>query len=344
MGVDLFQQLFAIIDMALETYIYDTGYHMVQFVNPIFNNMMILWIVIWGYLCMTGQTNEPLKEGLFRIMRIGFILTLGLTLGIYMDVVVNFFSKGPEEIAGVITGSPSGSIAISLDQLLTKVFWIVGYCWDQAGVFDGNFGLYFLGFGFMLAGMVFLLPLAFFLMSAKIMTAVLLGLGPLFIVLLLFKGTQRFFESWLHQVCNYGMILIIAAGIGNIAIFLATKFMAKFGMPSGSVSGKEAYSAAAQMSSLSTLSMLGIVFVLCCLALLQVPSLASQLGGGIALGTQNIISSSMNAMRPSSIRRAGHNIQRDLRSVRTTTGRAVSKGAAAYRKHFGSKVNSIAGI
>jgi type IV secretion system protein VirB6 len=339
MGVNLFQGIFELVDIVLATFIFDAAGKIITFIAPIFNSLMIIWIAIWGYLAMMGQTNEPLKDGVFRILRIGFILTLGLTLGTYLGVTVNFLSKGPEQIAAVITEAPSGSIALSLDQLYCKVFGIVAYCWDTASIWDGNFGMYLLGFGFLIVGTLLLLAIAVFLMSAKVMTAVLLGIGPLFIILILFKGTQRFFEGWLNQLCNYGMILILTAALGMLTLQLAEGFMAKFGMPSGAISEKEAYLAATAMSTLANLTMLSIIFVLCFVLVQQIPSMASALGGGIALGTSAIIGKAMATMSPSSIMRAGHAVRRSARSARSG-GRTIGRGMQSFRKTFGSG-NSI---
>ncbi|SQB36432.1 TrbL/VirB6 plasmid conjugal transfer protein [Citrobacter koseri] len=49
---------------------------------------------------MFAKVDEPVRDGVFRIIRIGGIVALGLTVGTYMDVVVNVLQKGPEHISG----------------------------------------------------------------------------------------------------------------------------------------------------------------------------------------------------------------------------------------------------
>lgn len=337
MGSNLFQKVFELIDTTLGTYIFDTAGNIISFVTPIFNSLMIIWIAIWGYMMIMGQTNEPLKEGLFRILRLTFIMALGLTLGTYVGLVVHFFAHGPEQIAAAVTGSPPGSMATTLDNLYTKVFQITDSCFEKANLWDMNIGMFVIGFAFLIIGTALLLSVAFFIISAKIMTAVLLGVGPIFIVLLLFKGTQRFFESWLSMVCNYGMILILTSGLGLIALDLANSFLSKLGFPDGATAA-EANVYADSIAHLSNISMLIIVFGLTVLLMLQVPSIAAALGGGIALATQGIVSSTMNVMRPASIRHNAQQVQRELRSVRNAAG----KGTQAFKKTFG-RGNSITG-
>lgn len=336
MGPDLFQGIFDLIDTTLGTYIIDTATNILNFVKPIFKNLIIIWIAIWGYLAMMGHTNEPLKEGVYRILRLSFILALGLTLGTYLGVTVNFLSKGPEQIAAAVTGSPPDSIGVTLDNLYIKVFEITDACFEKGGILDGNFGMYIMGFGFMILGTALLLAVAFFIISAKIMTAILLGIGPIFIALLLFKGTQRFFESWLSMVCNFGMILVLTVGLGTVALDLADAFIAKMGYPAG-VWGDAATVYARGIANLDSILKLLIIFGITVLLMLQVPSIAAALGGGIALATQSIVSSTMGAMKPSSIRHMSNDVRRGLNSAQG--GKAK---LAAFKKTFG-RSNSITG-
>jgi type IV secretion system protein VirB6 len=132
------------------------------------------------------------------------------------------------------------------------------------------------------------------------------------------------------------MILILTSGLGLIALDLANSFLSKLGFPDGATTA-EANAYADSLAHLSNISMLIIVFGLTVLLMLQVPSIASALGGGIALATQSIVSSTMGAMTPSSIRRMSHDVRRGVHSAK--------KGKAklgAFTKTFG-RSNSITG-
>ena len=292
---------------------------------------MIVWIAIWGYLMIFGKSNEPLQEGVFRILRVGFIVTLGLTVATYNNVVVDFLSNGPGELATVVTGSSNGGAPTALDNLITQVFSVAKEAWNKAGIMDGNFGMYLIGAAVMVAGAVVTGVIAFLILLSKVVTTVLLAIGPLFIVMLLFHTTQRFFESWLGLVLNYGFTLVLAAGIGQLMTKLCSFYI-------GHSSG--------DMAQLWDATLLCCVLGMSTLVVKQVPSLAAALGGGVALATHGALSSTVNAMRPSTIRRQARGINRDARYA----GRAMSspyRGArtavAAYRKRFGAG-NSLTGI
>lgn len=333
-STNLFEAIFDKVDQALDTYITSTAGDIISFITPIFTSLLIIWIAIWGYMMMFGKANEPLQDGVFRILRIGFIITLGLTVGTYTGLVVDFLAKGPETIASVITGSPTGTSAATLDSLFSKIFEVSEAAWNKGGIMNGNFGMYLISIIVLVVGAALSLVVAFLILLSKIMTTVLLAMGPLFIIMLLFNATQRFFESWLGMVMNFGFILILAAAIGQLMTTLADSYIS-------SMMGADA----SALANLGDAAMLCIVFALCILVVKQVPSLASALGGGVALATQGAIGSAVNAMRPSTIRRQYMGMKRDARfagHAAASPYRGAKAGYAAYQKRFGSG-NSITG-
>lgn len=336
-STNLFEAIFDKVDTALASYVTSTAGDVISFITPIFTSLMILWIAIWGYLMLFGKVSEPLQEGVFRILRIGFILTLGLTVGTYVGVVVDLLAKGPETIASVVTGSATGTSAAALDDLFSKIFDVSEAAWDKGGIMNGNFGMYLISIIVLVVGAALSLIVAFLLLLSKIMTTLLLAIGPLFIIGLLFNTTQRFFESWLGMVMNFGFILILAAALGKLMVDLADSYITNMSGGDGRT-----------LANLGDAAMLCIVFALCILVVKQVPSVASALGGGVALATQGAIGSAVNSMRPSTIRRQARGVQRDARyagQALTAPGRRAAGAAKgvhrAYQKRFNA--NSIAG-
>ncbi|MCO5344833.1 type IV secretion system protein [Aeromonas veronii] len=335
-ATNLFERIFANVDDALNTYVVDTVGNVVGFASPLFTSMMIVFVAMWGYLMMFGRVQEPLQDGVFRIIRIGGIMALGLTVGTYMGVVVTFLQQGPEHISAVVSGA-GGTSADTLDALFSQVFAVSKAAWDKGGVLDGNFGLYLIALIVLVIGSGLTLFVAFLILLAKLMTTVLLGIGPLFIICLLFKVTQRFFESWIAMVSNFGLLLVLASAVGTLMTSLAQTYINKLAPNQA---------AAANAANLGDAAMLCLVFALCILVVRQVPSVAAALGGGIALATQGAFGSAMNALRPSSMQRASRQVQREYRATKqavTAPVRAGQRVASAYQKRFGSG-NSVASM
>ncbi|MDT0502342.1 MULTISPECIES: type IV secretion system protein [unclassified Halomonas] len=324
--MNLFEGMFSVVDQALDQYIVNTATDLIAYITPMFTSMLIVWVAIWGYLMMFGKVSEPLQEGVFRILRIGFIMTLGLTVGTYMGVVVDVLAHGPVKVAAVITGSNGGAATI-LDSLFSRVLAVADQAWDKAGVMSGDFGMYLVAILIMVFGGGVAIVVAFLLLASKVATTVLLAIGPFFITGLLFNSTQRFFESWLGMVVNFGMLLVLGSAIGRMVIDVSEAFM------------NIVESSAGTMASMTTSAYLIAFFALGILVLKQVPAIASALGGGVALATQGALGSAMSAMRPSTIRRQYRGIQRDTRIVGNAAAapyRGAKSAYRAYQKRFGA--------
>src|SRR5205823_826817 len=109
---------------------------------------------------------------------------------------------------GTNTARVAEALEPAIVTLATVYLMVWGYLWS-------NRGLSVAGFAYPIAGVIvwalmgLLCVYTMFLIAlSSIALAVLLALGPLFVSLLLFEGTRRFFEAWLAQLANYALITI----------------------------------------------------------------------------------------------------------------------------------------
>lgn len=330
MATNLFQSIYDKVDHELTGYIFNMSSNVIDFILPIFSNLVLIWVVIWGYMTMFGQSGEPLKTGVFRIIKIGLILTIGLTASTYNNVVANFLSNAPDQLAAIITGSTNYSGGAALDSLFSKVFDIAQDAWDQGGIMNGNFGMYLIAGAILLFGVLLTLITAGLILLSKIALAVLLAIGSVFIIMLLFDSTKRFFESWLGMCINLALILVLATGVASIIVQLGDGFVTNNTEP-----------------TLGNAAAISVVFGLSIIVMRQVEVIASALGGGVALATNGAIRSGMEKMRPTSIK---HGINRMRNDVKTSWNAArapdrkatawAKSGHAAYQRKFG-RGNSI---
>lgn len=112
---------------------------------------------------------------------------------------------------------------------------------------------------------------------ALIALAMLLAIGPLFILFAIFPQTQRWAEAWLGQTVNYGLIFVLVA--------CATALLFKI---------LEGYFNTLVSFDILAVEVVWLVIKAICLAigatgvLLQVNSIASGLAGGAALQATNL--------------------------------------------------------
>jgi type IV secretion system protein VirB6 len=117
----------------------------------------------------------------------------------------------------------------------------------------------------------------FLIALSGIALAVLLALGPMFITLLLFDATRRFFEAWLAQLANYALITILTVLVAALLLQVVESY---------------AVQTAARGTAIATVDALNMVLVavLVFLLLRQVMPIASGLAGGIALSSFGMLS------------------------------------------------------
>jgi len=117
----------------------------------------------------------------------------------------------------------------------------------------------------------------FLIALSSIALAVLLALGPLFMALLLFEATRRYFEAWLAQLANYALITILTVLVAALLLQIVESY---------------ADQTAARGTAIVTVDALNMVLiaVLVFLLMRQVMPIAAALAGGIALNSFGTVS------------------------------------------------------
>jgi type IV secretion system protein VirB6 len=258
----------------LATYIGENTARLSAVLEPAVVTLATVYVMAWGYLHLTGKIDEPLVTGLKRIMMLAIILGGGLRLWLYNTLIVDTFYSAPAQLAAAVIGG--GDPVGTIDTIWTQGGTVAGNLWAKAAGF--------LDVGYCIAGAVvwclvgILCVYAMFLIAlSSIALAVLLALGPLFIVSLFFDSTRRFFSAWIAQLANYGLITILTVMIAALLLQVVQSYAAQ---------------TAARGAAILTVDALNMVLIamLVFLILRQVMPIASGLAGGLALNTFGLMS------------------------------------------------------
>lgn len=305
---------------------------LVTFMAPIVTSLLIIYMALWGIAHLRGTINEPVKDGLGRILRVIIVVSFALNIGLYLGVIVNFFFYGPDQLASVVAGASPGLAGIDavLEKGLNEGFDI----WNEGGILNGNVGLYFVAIAVWMGTVGLTAYCAFLLLISKAALTVLLALGPIFIVLLLFEATKRFFEMWFAQIANFAIMVILATSLIKIMLGIFEDLM----------------DVAVADPSVALVPALYIVAasIIAILVLRQVPMIATALGGGLALSTQGFVSQALRSTPITSWLMTAANPTTTARGI-TTAGNAAKRASTTtaasagnlYRRRFGA--NSITG-
>jgi type IV secretion system protein VirB6 len=258
----------------LAAYIGDNTARLASALEPAVLTLATIYVMAWGYLHLMGKITEPFEAGLKRIALIALILGVGLRLWLYNTVIVDTFYNAPAQLAAAVVGAsdPVGTI----DSIWDSGGTVAGSLWDK-GASLGR--LSFSGVGFYLAAAVvwcligvLCVYVMFLIALSSIALAVLLALGPLFIALLFFDATRRFFSAWLAQLANYALITVLTIMVAALLLRIVQSYAAQ---------------TAARGSAILTVDALNMMLIafLVFLVLRQVMPIASGLAGGASLNS-----------------------------------------------------------
>lgn len=276
-GFQFYEHTFNNLNAALSSYVGSTASSIIGAISGVAYSMLMIYMMLWGWAMLRGMISEPITDGLARIIRLSVITGIALSLGRYNTYVSNFLWDSPDALASIIASGYSNSTSNVqyLDALLTKIYDLGQVFWSKgqaAGAIVPDFGLLMIALLVWTAGVAATAYGAFLLALSKMALAILLGIGPIFVLLLIFEGTKRFFESWLGQALNYVFLVALTASAIKLIMTIIDKYLLQL----------------APLGADPNITQALPVIVLCVIAalvMMQLPSIASALGGGAAIST-----------------------------------------------------------
>jgi type IV secretion system protein VirB6 len=277
----------------LATYIGDHTARLASILQPTIVTLATVYVMVWGYLQLTGKVEEPFITGVKRIITLVVILGGALDLWLYHDLIIDTFFNAPGAVAAAMIGTYD-SVTI-VDQVLFTGGDAANLLIQKGGVFQGDFSYYIAGVVVYIVVGITAVYAMFLLTLSKIALSVLLALGPLFIALLFFDTTKRFFESWIAQMANYAFITILIVMVSALMMGVVTAAAQQAAAQGGGIGIADA----ARVCIAA-----GLTF----LVMRQVMPMAAGLASGLALSSFGAMSALMawglgatsrNVLRPS---------------------------------------------
>jgi type IV secretion system protein VirB6 len=313
-----YTDLFNNINTALTNYVGNVSASVMGAFTPVATTMLGIYVAFWGWSMMRGVISEPVIDGVGRMVRLTTIAAIALNVGYYNTFISDFLWKSPDALARVVTGASGDSSVLFLDQLMKGIFELGEAYWQKANSTSGWTGIPDLGL-VLVALLIWLCGLwatgiaAFLFVLSKMALAVLLAVGPIFILGLIFEPTKRFFDAWMGQVLNFVFLVMLTAACAKLILAILSKYLTNSGAVLADPGIAQAFPA----------------LVLCAIAglvMMQMPSIASALGGGVAVSTLGAVGWAYNKGKDA----AGAG--RDLAS-----GRTLNKMRAARRERHVNK-------
>ena len=277
--MSFFRTFWSWLNAELASYIGDNTARVASILEPAVITLGTVYVMIWGYLQLTGRIQEPFADGVKRIVTLTIVFGVALHLWLYNTVLVDTFYNAPTEFAAAVVGAS--------DPVQT-----IDAIWNSGGaVADQLFrdGGPWSHLGYTLAGVVVWLLVGmlcvytmFLLALSSVALSVLLALGPFFVALLLFDTTRKFFEAWLAQLANYALITIITVMIAALMLHLVQSY------------AQQTQALGTAIQTVDAINML-LATVLVFLFVRQVMPIAAGLAGGVALNSFGAVGRTLGA-------------------------------------------------
>lgn len=208
---------------------------------PALTIVLTLYIAFFAISLLTGRSRIGISALTPRMLTLGFVLTFATSWVAYQGVVWNLAIGAPDQIASVLTGASGSATQIFADRI-DMVFAAIaevgtaGQNGQPAAAAQGSFTPENLMW---LAAVLLLLGTVGVLVASRIALAVLLGVGPVFVVLGLFAGTRGLCAGWLRGVVMTAITPLFVVLGGGLMLELLVPVVANLSSGEG-VDGRAA--------------------------------------------------------------------------------------------------------
>ncbi|HUB49099.1 MAG TPA: type IV secretion system protein [Acetobacteraceae bacterium] len=235
-----------------------------------FQAALILYIAILGFMIISGRLSEPIRDTWGRIGK-GAAVAFFLTAGSYDQYVRDLFLNGiPNDILDTITGATGGHIgADSFDHIWNKAFAGGLTVWKNIGTFD--FGLVIVICLYWFAAAVATAFGFLVWLVSHILLGLFVAVGPLIIGMFLFPATRSIFERWVGLLLSMIFLQVFVASMLTVLIAAENWLLANV----DSVGNGNPF------AQVQVLFGAIILFIIACVAVVQLPGAATGLAGGM---------------------------------------------------------------
>lgn len=270
-----FQTFWTWLNGQLATYIGATTAKVAAALEPALVTFATVYVMVWGYLHLTGRIEEPFVTGLKRLLTLAVVLGVALHLWLYNSVIVDTFYQAPTQLAAAVVGASDP--VTTIDAIWAQGGTVAGYLFSNGGLFRETLGYYIAGaVVWFLVGLLCVYTM-FLIALSSIALSVLLALGPLFFAALLFDGTRRLFESWIAQLTNYALITVLTVLVAALLLQVVASY------------ASQTVARGPGIATVDSLNMV-LVSVLVFLVMRQVMPIAAGLASGVALSSFGTVS------------------------------------------------------
>ena len=279
---DICQNFLSRLNDASQSFMTDTLTNIASSMHPLAIILMMTYLAWIGVRLFFGQANVQMVFP--QMIKMSIVFSMVSNPAIYNQFFGEWLWQLPEALAGLVLNGQTNNTTSFLDGLLSQ-FYDLKLAFTALANKDSTMG--FPNFDFMVAGWIVLgagiiLTMYAILIVAlsKVAIAILLAVGPIFVLMINAQSTRKFFDAWIGQIMTFSFTVMLLSAVLKLVISLLQGYLTG------------AITIIADTSTDPTIDQIVPIFMLSGVAILmlfQISSMASSLGGGIALSTMGAV-------------------------------------------------------
>ncbi|MET0587369.1 MAG: type IV secretion system protein [Novosphingobium sp.] len=197
---------------------------------PALTILLTLFIAFFAISLLTGRGRLSISALTPRMMTLGIVLTLATSWMAWQGLIWNLAVGAPDQVAGILLGAQGSATQMFADRIdmvfaaITEAGQMNGGGEGTAQAAQGSFtppNLMWLGAVMLLLGTVGIL------VTARIALAVLMAIGPIFVVMSLFSGTRGLTAGWLRGLVLTAVTPLFVVAGGSMILELLVPVVVK---------------------------------------------------------------------------------------------------------------------
>lgn len=218
---------FELVNDALQSFAQSYSSQIATDIAPIVSGFLVLTFVFMGMMAVYGKLDKPFTEVAWRLIWTSVIISIALTSTMYQSYIIDVFLTLPDDLVASISSSVTSTnniatgqaAAQAIEQLYDLGTYNAGLFFNEASAnpLDLNLAPYLYGSLVYVGTVCCAIMGALWLLIAKVVLALMLGVGPIFICCLIWPATRQYFWSWVGQIINTVLTAVFVLAI--FAIF-----------------------------------------------------------------------------------------------------------------------------
>lgn len=263
------------VDAVITNFVHNAYVHFIQANANVITLLFTLYVMMIGYQFLSHNHHFQINDVIKRVILMLCVFGMVMNWQLYHLFVYNIFTNEPAHISQILIGAAgdghaAGDIAAALDGICDAVGNAVIGFFGQIS-FSAS-GLAFLLYGLLVLfiGLLMVVYALLLFIYAKMMMAVSLALGPVFILFIMWEPTRGLFSAWLNKLITIALIPVITSAVLVLMLSVINVTLPNLKLP------------VEEMQFVGIIPFLGLCLTTI-LILSQVIRISSSLGGGIAI-------------------------------------------------------------